>query len=159
VQEVGDAPAQVCHFLLACALAAQQQGFAVDRAVEILRGAVGTHTGAGVSLTSPAFWSNVRNEVLPQLQRAKVALNWKSVLPPEKVLLGGAWVAALSLPCSNRGCANVTGSSEAQVKSRKCSGCGVTRYCSEACQTQHWSEHKVWCKKLKAQAAADASTA
>lgn len=40
--------------------------------------------------------------------------------------------------CSNRLCTTLTCFSEARVKSRKCSGCRIARYCSVACQKQHW---------------------
>ncbi|KAG7097635.1 hypothetical protein E1B28_004967 [Marasmius oreades] len=30
---------------------------------------------------------------------------------------------------------------------RKCSGCGLTRYCDSGCQKSHWTEHKKTCKQ------------
>ncbi|KAL0060710.1 hypothetical protein AAF712_012490 [Marasmius tenuissimus] len=30
---------------------------------------------------------------------------------------------------------------------RKCSGCGLTRYCDAGCQRSHWNEHKKACKQ------------
>ena len=33
-------------------------------------------------------------------------------------------------------------------KLNKCSACMTVRYCSRACQTYHWKEHKVMCKEM-----------
>ena len=30
-----------------------------------------------------------------------------------------------------------------------CGGCKVAHYCNKTCQKNHWSEHKVICKKLR----------
>merc|ERR1712008_392179 len=44
-------------------------------------------------------------------------------------------------------CSNVeTGTASLQ----KCSRCGVVRYCSQECQSQHWPFHKKVCKRLAA---------
>jgi hypothetical protein len=32
------------------------------------------------------------------------------------------------------------------LKMKKCGGCRAVRYCSEACQRQHWRAHKVDCR-------------
>ncbi|KAF9260549.1 hypothetical protein L218DRAFT_962365 [Marasmius fiardii PR-910] len=32
---------------------------------------------------------------------------------------------------------------------RKCSGCGLTRYCDSGCQKSHWQEHKKNCKRAQ----------
>ena len=34
-----------------------------------------------------------------------------------------------------------------------CGGCGVARYCSEACQIANWGHHKTVCAALARQAA------
>jgi MYND finger len=156
VKVAENAAGNVCHVLFCCALAAKQQGFAVDGTDFLQDAYISAYTGTAV-FTGAHFWSNVRDDVLPELQRAKAALDWTKAPLPEDSLLDRALAVATFFPCANRGCINVHGSSEAQVKSRKCSRCGVARYCSETCQKQHWSEHKVWCKKLKAATAADAA--
>ncbi|KAG6382758.1 hypothetical protein SASPL_157536 [Salvia splendens] len=32
---------------------------------------------------------------------------------------------------------------------KQCAGCKMVKYCSEACQKSHWSEHKLRCKEMK----------
>jgi hypothetical protein len=50
--------------------------------------------------------------------------------------------------CNYPGCDKMEGHSEASVV-KKCTGCGVAGYCSRACQTEHWQEHKKTCKRLQ----------
>ena len=45
-----------------------------------------------------------------------------------------------------RRCTNVSGVSEGLLATRMCSGCEVARYCSPACQKQHWRAHKGACR-------------
>jgi len=63
---------------------------------------------------------------------------------------------AISSACNNAACTNMAPPSElALVKgsSRTCAGCRTARYCSKACQTQSWKQHKPVCKALAAAAA------
>ncbi|WIA14084.1 hypothetical protein OEZ85_002634 [Tetradesmus obliquus] len=55
--------------------------------------------------------------------------------------------------CLHPSCARCEGAGEeASVKNGKCSSCKAAHYCCAGCQKQHWSvQHKVLCKKLKAQ--------
>ncbi|GAB4815512.1 hypothetical protein N2152v2_002558 [Parachlorella kessleri] len=56
---------------------------------------------------------------------------------------------ALALrPCANPMCTNVRGCSEGRLRGRRCSGCGVVRYCSRECQLQHWQQHGPLCATL-----------
>lgn len=53
--------------------------------------------------------------------------------------------------CSNWGCKNMDGFSEAALQTKVCSGCRRARYCSKECQQQAWGEeeHKEVCGKLQ----------
>lgn len=61
---------------------------------------------------------------------------------------------ATPLACSNPGCGNLGGASEAALvggRSCVCGGCRVARYCGRDCQHQHWkAAHKPVCKALAA---------
>ncbi|RKU44432.1 hypothetical protein DL546_007197 [Coniochaeta pulveracea] len=48
-------------------------------------------------------------------------------------------------------CAKREAEGEEQVRLRRCTGCGVVRYCSKECQTRDWSEggHRGECKVMK----------
>ena len=66
--------------------------------------------------------------------------------------LGAAACAQLPLSscCSNHGCVNLAGLSEAAlVKGCSCSACGAAAYCSRECQRAHWAWHKPVCKLLQ----------
>lgn len=74
--------------------------------------------------------------------------------------LGKLGLALTALPisyaCSNPYCCNLEGLSEQQLvtgSSHKCSACRTARYCSPACQSAHWAQHKTTCKALRAAAA------
>lgn len=54
--------------------------------------------------------------------------------------------------CNNTGCVNLEKPSEHQLVGGRgcvCAGCGVARYCSRACQQQHWKRHKAACKQMQ----------
>jgi len=64
---------------------------------------------------------------------------------------------AISSTCNNAACTNMAPPSELALvkgRSRTCAGCRTARYCSKACQTQSWKQHKPVCKALAAAAAA-----
>jgi hypothetical protein len=69
----------------------------------------------------------------------------------ECLTLSTALTAAAPLPvtCTNPGCANLAGVSEAAASSKKCKECRC-RYCSAACQAADWKQHKYACRSLKA---------
>lgn len=50
--------------------------------------------------------------------------------------------------CCYLGCTNLSGVSEAGLKTQLCSGCGRTRYCSVECQKAAWlhGDHKILCR-------------
>mmetsp|Transcript_89730 Transcript_89730/g.278943 ORF Transcript_89730/g.278943 Transcript_89730/m.278943 type:complete len:601 (-) Transcript_89730:130-1932(-) len=52
-----------------------------------------------------------------------------------------------AIVCANLTCVEVSGLS-------KCSGCGLVRYCSRACQQAHWKAHKPVCRGTEAPAPA-----
>jgi hypothetical protein len=55
-----------------------------------------------------------------------------------------------------RECATCEAKGE-NVELQLCSGCGLIRYCSAACQKADWKAHKAICRRLQALAAAAAS--
>jgi len=60
---------------------------------------------------------------------------------------------AISCACNNPHCCNLEGLSELELvqgRARLCAKCRVARYCSKACQAQHWKLHKPACKALEA---------
>ncbi|KAG2494888.1 hypothetical protein HYH03_007126 [Edaphochlamys debaryana] len=65
-----------------------------------------------------------------------------------------AAVAGLRV-CANPACAQFEGRAEAEAARKMCGGCRCVRYCSPACQGEHWQgAHKGECKTLAAEAAA-----
>jgi hypothetical protein len=67
----------------------------------------------------------------------------------------------LSQACNNPACVNTACHSEQRLvggPKTVCAGCGRARYCSRACQVQHWSAaHKAVCKQLREVAAGAAA--
>ena len=51
------------------------------------------------------------------------------------------------------GCTNLAGGSEAELPTKRCSGCWVARFCSAECSKAAWRAHKQVCRQLAAQAA------
>lgn len=54
-------------------------------------------------------------------------------------------------------CCTVEAGGDAAITAKRCSGCKAIRYCCRDCQVGAWPEHKRVCKRLAAQAAADAA--
>ena len=44
--------------------------------------------------------------------------------------------------CANPRCSNLAGASEGALRGRKCGGCRVVRYCSDACCRADWPAHR-----------------
>lgn len=96
---------------------------------------------------------------LPELARLLKAYN-RSPLPaaalptPEpaasadELALRRAHAFALR-SCANPRCANLAGESEAALRGRRCTGCRVLHYCSEACSRLDWPAHKRACRLLR----------
>lgn len=64
-----------------------------------------------------------------------------------------------ALQCAHVGCTTVSGTSEAEIRGKRCGGCGAVRYCGTACSRADWRAHKAVCKVLQAEAAAAAAAA
>ena len=62
--------------------------------------------------------------------------------------------ALATRPCASLGCTHMAGSSEADLKGRRCAGCATVRYCSAQCAGRDWPRHKPACKLLAAARAA-----
>jgi hypothetical protein len=45
-----------------------------------------------------------------------------------------------TLRCAHLGCTNLAGGSEAQLESKRCSGCKTERFCSDACSQAAWRQ-------------------
>jgi hypothetical protein len=58
-------------------------------------------------------------------------------------------IAEVPLPvgCNNPLCPAAV---DEPVATRKCTGCKLAVYCSDACLKEHWEEHKVVCRRVKA---------
>ena len=67
------------------------------------------------------------------------------------LLLGQLLMEEVPSPigCNNPGCGDLRGLSELTASCKTCTGCGVVKYCSRACQVGHWKAHKDMCKKLQ----------
>jgi hypothetical protein len=84
--------------------------------------------------------------------------------PLKQLRQAGLALCSLAVPClcNNPGCANTTGPTELSLVSGRsciCAGCQVARYCSRACQSRHWKQHKPVCVALVAAAAPAVRTA
>jgi hypothetical protein len=88
---------------------------------------------------------------------------WRQVLGSEQgrqlpqALMDFGSLLCAALPsrfgCNEPSCCCLDKPSELQLvggKGTKCSGCGVTRYCSMAHQRMHWKQHKPACKAIAA---------
>ncbi|KAK9809145.1 hypothetical protein WJX72_010147 [[Myrmecia] bisecta] len=84
------------------------------------------------------------NELVEALQPASVQADQKSAHAD----LERSRTAALGPGCSNPACQNLEGVTEAELHTRKCSGCVRARYCSAACQKAAWKVHKRVCSTL-----------
>ncbi|KAF8056023.1 MSL1 [Scenedesmus sp. PABB004] len=93
-----------------------------------------------------------------QLAVLRVAVG--PALAAQLAALGGAVSGALPLrsACSNPGCANLAGLSEAALVKgthHLCAACRVARVCGPACHKAYWrAGHKAVCKRLQAEAEA-----
>ena len=58
--------------------------------------------------------------------------------------------------CGHMGCIELAGANDTALRLRRCTGCGVAKYCSERCQRADWRTHRRVCRQLAAAAAAAA---
>ena len=123
-------------------------------------------SATGAQLVSPHFWEQVRAELLPALLSLAAAAEHEWQAQPgnrvsqqqgqqqlevlERTDEVAVARALASRPCANLLCTNVRGCSEGRLRGRRCSGCGVVRYCSRECQVQHWHQHGPMCASLVA---------
>ncbi|GAB4823265.1 hypothetical protein N2152v2_010311 [Parachlorella kessleri] len=105
-------------------------------------------------LGCPSFWQvKVRQQLLPALGTlASAALAAEAPAPGENQLRGARALA--TRVCANPGCLNLRGCSEARLRSQRCSGCGVARYCCRQCQVDDYAVHGRVCRQLGAEAPA-----
>ncbi|KAK9815344.1 hypothetical protein WJX72_002074 [[Myrmecia] bisecta] len=112
-------------------------------------GTTGHHLRA-VAQPFQAARTNNRNELHDQACKSMVALHLAifafncGPLP----YVERARMAALGPGCHNPACQNLQGVCEAELRTKKCSGCNKARYCSAACQKTAWKLHKHVCKTL-----------
>ena len=113
---------------------------AAERVASTLQG-----TAAAAAAESATGIRELATEVMPLLQAAGMALN----------------TLAHEQACNNPTCSKVSGATDIKMVSTfscVCAGCGVARYCSRACQKQHWKkQHKPVCEALAALLAAAAN--
>ena len=101
---------------------------------------------------SPRFWEQqVEQELLPALDALASAAAAKG--PPFDAQLRELLVlrAMATRVCTNPGCCQIRGCSEGRARSRRCSGCGVARYCCHACQLADFWAHRKVCPLLAAE--------
>ena len=104
-------------------------------------------------LSSPGFWQMATEELLPQLEAlASAAVAALGLRPDESVSQLHVARALATRVCANPGCLNLRGCSEGRLRSRRCSGCGVARYCSRECQAEDFASHGEVCQQLGAEA-------
>ena len=65
----------------------------------------------------------------------------EAALSPELALLREQALAARA-SCANPRCPNL----DAPAKGKRCKGCGVARYCGEACSREAWRGHRPACR-------------
>ena len=112
----------------------------------------------GKALRSRRFWEGtVLGSMLPALRQVAAGVAARSRYDAAAARLSAAQALA-ALPCSNPLCTRLRGASEARLRrGRRCGGCGVARFCCEACRDAAWPAHAAVCTQLAAAAAAAAA--
>ena len=104
-------------------------------------------------LGSPAFWlKTVSGKLVPQLKAVAEAVAAQEPEPDERELQLRVARALATRVCANPDCLNLRGCSEGRLRTRRCSGCGVARYCSRECQAEDFAAHGEVCQQLGAEA-------
>ena len=138
-------------------LSQQPEGAGTVAAVKVVQGIVTIQQHLTASrqrkqLSSPSFWQvHVKQQLLPALMTlASAYLAAHSPAPGERQVRVATALA--TRVCANPGCLNLRGCSEGRLRSRRCSGCGVARYCSRECQVADFEVHGKVCQQLGAEA-------
>jgi len=101
-------------------------------------------------LSRPGFWEKaVQQQLLPCMMALASAVDveddrrcgWAVQLQTEQALA--------TRVCANPACLVLRGCSEARMRSKKCPGCEVVRYCSRQCQLEDYRRHAAVCQHLK----------
>ena len=110
------------------------------------------------ALRSRRFWEGtVLGSMLPALKQLAAEVEARNQYSAAAGRLPAAQALA-ALPCSNPLCTRLRGASEARLRrGRRCGGCGVARFCCEACRDAAWPAHAAVCTQLAAAAAAAAA--
>ena len=89
-------------------------------------------------------------EMLEQCE-APAAASDQTKLLQHLLLLMKLLMAEVPSPvgCNSPACVDLSEDSEHEGSNRRCAGCKVACYCSEACQKAHWKEHRGACKRLQ----------
>ena len=104
-------------------------------------------------LGSPAFWlKTVSGKLVPYLEAVAEAVAAQEPEPDERELQLRMARALAARVCANPDCLNLRGCSEGRLRTRRCSGCGVARYCSRECQAEDFAAHGEVCQQLGAEA-------
>ncbi|GAB4823268.1 hypothetical protein N2152v2_010314 [Parachlorella kessleri] len=102
-------------------------------------------------LSSPGFWQRASEDVLPQLE-ALAVVTAQAFRPNESVLRLRVARALATRVCANPGCLDLRGCSEARLRSQRCSGCGVAKYCCRECHVADFEVHAEVCQQLALEA-------
>ena len=103
-------------------------------------------------LSSPKFWQEVQRTLLPALNALASAATASDPVAggtEQRLCVARALTTRV---CANPACMALRGCSEGRMRSRRCSGCGVARYCSRECQAEDFASHGEVCQQLGAEA-------
>ncbi len=126
----------------------QEEGDAIGKAYEEIANAATTEVAAATS--NGAATTSKENEAIPESSSS--ALSTTTEEPTFSAAAESMLSEIRRLRCmptftSCRHC-NTTATAGRRIK--KCTGCGVTGYCSKECQSAHWQAvHKMECKALQ----------
>ncbi|GAB4823491.1 hypothetical protein N2152v2_010537 [Parachlorella kessleri] len=106
---------------------------------------------------SPKFWElQVKQELLPALVTLALAAAAKRPSWDELSQELATLRALATRVCASPNCCNIHGCSEGRLRSRRCSECGIARYCCRACQVADFWAHRKVCSLLAAETHPDA---
>jgi hypothetical protein len=115
--------------------------------------------GIRARVTSPAFWAEVQETVIPELTEVYRGGKADFDSIQTEYATAGAYLTAAHQRCANPKCVNLAGFSERRIKAKKCGACKVCGYCSTTCQMAHWKGgHQQMCAGVKRAAENRAAT-